>query len=72
VGIDSRLRRLEEQGRRCPECGLPPDGPREIAVINEEHPEESFDGDPEERCPRCGRSLYTVIRVVYSDEGEGA
>jgi hypothetical protein len=65
--IDSRLRRLEEQGGRCPECGLPPGGSfaGRIAVINEKHPDKSFDGDPNERCGRCGRSLYTVLRVVY-------
>ena len=69
--IDSRLRRLEEQGHRCPECGLTPDGSSagRIAVINEEHPDKSFDGNPDERCDRCGRSLYTVIRVVYGEQG---
>jgi hypothetical protein len=71
--IDSRLRRLEEHGGLCPDCGLPPDGPRNIAVIDEERPEESFEGDPHETCARCGRPLYTVLRVVYNDEeGEGA
>ncbi len=66
----SRLRRLE--GRNpCPECDLTPGGPGSIAVINEEHPDKSFDGDPDERCGRCGRSLYTVIRVVYEDEEGG-
>lgn len=67
--IEGRLRRLEGHGR-CPECGLTPDGPRRIAVINEEHPETSVAGDPDERCGRCGRNLYTGLRVVY--EGEGA
>jgi hypothetical protein len=65
--IEGRLRRLEGQGR-CPECGLAPGGPGHIAVINEEHPDKSFEGDPKERCGRCGRPLYTVIRVVYEEE----
>jgi hypothetical protein len=65
--IDSRLRRLEGRSR-CPACDLTPDGPGRIAVINEERPETSFDGDPDERCVRCGRFLYTVLRVVYEEE----
>jgi hypothetical protein len=65
--IDSRLRRLEERGGSCPECGLPPGGHGRIAVINEERPEKGFDGDPDERCSGCGRFLYTVLRVVYDD-----
>jgi hypothetical protein len=68
--IEGRIRRLEGRGR-CPECGLTPDGPGRIAVINEEHPDKSFDGAPAERCGRCGRPLYAVIRVVYGEEGEG-
>jgi hypothetical protein len=73
VGFSDRLRRLEGRGRGpCPECGLPPDGHRRIAVINEERPETSFDGDPDELCGRCGRLMWTLIRVVYGDEGEGA
>ena len=73
--IEGGPRRLEEPSRGgCPGCGLTPDGSGagRIAVINEGRPETSFDGDPAERCARCGRSLYTVIRVVYGDEeGEG-
>lgn len=73
--IDSRLRRLEEQGHRCPECGLAPDEPREMAVIYEEDPESSFRGDPYEACASCGQPLYTVINVVRDspagDEGGG-
>ena len=79
VSIESRLRRLEERrsAGRCPECGLPPGGHGYIVLIDEEHPEKSSDGDPNERCKRCGRLLYTVIEVVYGDrrdyeEGGGA
>ena len=69
--IKSRLRRLEESKHagRCPECGLAPHERRPPAVINEARPEMSFDGDPNERCGRCGHPLYTVMRVVYGDEG---
>jgi hypothetical protein len=68
----SRLKRLEERGGRCPECGLPPDGSGagRIVVIDETRSEGSFEGDPDERCGRCGRALYTVIRVVYEDAGD--
>jgi hypothetical protein len=71
--LESRLRRLEERrnGGLCLECNLPPDGPGYIVLIDEQHPEKSIEGDPEERCGRCGRSLYTVLRVVYEDAGEG-
>jgi DNA-directed RNA polymerase subunit RPC12/RpoP len=70
--IEGRLRRLEGQGARCPECGLTPDGPGRIAMLNEEYPYKSFDGDPDERCARCGRSMYDVIMVVYGEEGGGS
>jgi hypothetical protein len=69
--IDSRLQRLEGQGHRCPECGLAPHERRPPALINEEHPDKSFDGDPYERCPECGRPLYTVLNVVYEGEEGG-
>jgi hypothetical protein len=67
--IEGRLRRLEGcmQGGRCPECGLTPDGPGHIVLIDGERPERSFDGDPDERCSRCGRPLWCVIRLVYED-----
>jgi len=67
--IRGRLRRLEEQGRRgvCPECGLPPDGPGYIVLIDEEAPEKSFQGDPNERCESCGRHKYTMIHLVYDE-----
>jgi hypothetical protein len=70
VPLKGRLRRLEGRSR-CPACDLTPDGPRRIAVVNEEYPEQGFDGDPDQRCGRCGRSLYTVLRVVYGDEEGG-
>jgi hypothetical protein len=74
----SRLRRVEANARksptgRCPECGLPPDGTGRIVFTGEGAPGEGFQGDPEERCVRCGRFLYTVIMVVYDvAEGGGA
>jgi DNA-directed RNA polymerase subunit RPC12/RpoP len=77
VSVEGRLRRLEERshGGRCPECGLP-HGHGYMVMIDEERPEESFQGDPNERCARCSRSLYTVLRVVYDspevEEGGGA
>jgi hypothetical protein len=66
MGIESRLRRLEERSRAsvCPECGFPPDSRGIIVLIDEEHPEKRFQGDPDERCGLCGRLLYQVIRVV--------
>ena len=61
------------QGGRCPECGLPPDGPGYIVIIDGERPERSFDGDPDERCSRCGRYLWFVIEVVFDGaEGDGS
>jgi hypothetical protein len=67
-----RLRRLEGrmQGGCCPECDLPPDGPGRIALIDDGTPAEGFPDDPEERCERCGRPLWSVIRIVY-DAAEG-
>ena len=73
--IDSRIRRLEDEGRRggrCPECNLPPDGHGYIVLIDERHPEKSVQGDPAERCGRCGRLLYQVIRVVYDSPAREA
>ncbi|HET6662547.1 MAG TPA: hypothetical protein VFH16_21775 [Rubrobacter sp.] len=72
--IKGRLRRLEGsmQGGRCPECGLPPDGPGRIVLIDDGTPTEGFPDDPGERCERCERPLWCVIRLVYEEEGEGA
>jgi hypothetical protein len=75
VSIESRLRRLEERrsAGRCQECGLLPDGQGYIVLIDEKRPEESFDGDPDERCGRCGRYLWCVTKVVYDGaEGDGS
>ena len=69
--IDSRLRHLEGQGARCPECGLTPsEHGRPVAVYPDES-DRGFQGDTSERCGRCGRPLYTAIRVVYEDEEGG-
>ena len=72
--IKGRLRRLEGrmQEGRCPECGLSPDGPGRMVLIDDGTPAEGFPDDPEERCSRCGRPLWCVVRLVYSEEGEGA
>jgi hypothetical protein len=73
--IKGRLRRLEGrmQGGRCPECGLSPDGPGSIVLIDGGTPAEGFPDDPDERCERCGRPLWCVIRLVFDEEeGEGA
>jgi hypothetical protein len=72
--IKGRLRRLEGrmQGGRCPECGLPPDGPGRIVLIDDGTPAEGFPDDPGERCSRCDRPLWCVLRLVYEEEGEGA
>jgi len=73
--IKGRLRRLEERSRggRCQECGLSPDKPGRIVLIDDGTPAEGFPDDPEERCERCGRPLWCVIRIVYDDapRGEG-
>ncbi len=68
------LKRLEEHGRgRCPECGLPPDGPGGIALVDDGVPGEGFPDDPAERCGRCGRCgrpLWCVIQIVYDSAGD--
>ena len=80
ASIDSRLRRLEERSPAklgsCPECGLSPGARGYIVLIDEEHPERSFQGDPNERFASCDQALYTVIQVVYDSpaayEGGGS
>jgi hypothetical protein len=68
-----RLRRLERRGRgRCSECGLTSDGPGRIVLIDDGTPAEGFPEDPGERCSRCSRPLWCVLRLVYGEEGEGA
>ena len=69
--IDSRLKRLEESGGRCPECGLSAQERRPIAVVDPDDPGEGFEGDPYEACAACGEPLYVVLRVVYGDEEGG-
>ncbi len=69
--IKNRLRRIEEaaRGGACPECELRPDGPGYITY----HEDEGRPENADERCPRCGRHLWTVIRVVEvgADPTEG-
>ena len=77
MSFEGRLKRLEERGSGgiCHECGYAPDEGtrRPIAAVYPNEPEESFQGDPHERCPRCGQGLYVVINVVREGhEGEGA
>jgi hypothetical protein len=59
------------QGGRCRECGLSPDEPGRIALIDHDTPAEGFPDDPAERCERCDRLLWCVIRLVYDEEGRG-
>jgi hypothetical protein len=75
--LHRRLGKLEDSARsgpsgRCQECGLPPDGPGRIVVIDDGTPAEGFPDDPRERCSRCDHPLWCVIRLVYDEEGEGA
>ena len=72
MGIDNRLKRLEEQGRGgvCPECGFLPEDKGTIVLIDEGDPERSFKGDRDERCSRCGRRLYFVVEVAYGPPSE--
>ena len=70
-----RLRRLEERMRSggCDSSGLPPNGHGRIVLIDDGIACEGFLDDPEERCSRCGRALWCVLRVAYEDaEGSDA
>jgi hypothetical protein len=42
-----------------------------MVLIFDGTPAEGFPDDPEERCERCGRPLWCVIRIVYDDDAEG-
>jgi hypothetical protein len=48
VGFSRRtLRQLERRGRgSCQECGLPPDGPGRMVLIDDGTPAEGFPDDP--------------------------
>jgi hypothetical protein len=76
--IKGRLRRIESASRRfyrCPECGFAPDDAGRFVVVGEGSGEVD-EHDPEERCDRCGRWLWFVIKVGYDSsadaEGEGS
>jgi hypothetical protein len=63
--IVSRLRRLEERGDGCPECGLSAAARRPIAVVYPDDPDKGFEGDLYASCAACGEPLHVVLRVVY-------
>ena len=71
--LKGRLRRLEaaKSGGPCRECKLPPDGPGYVVLADgpdvQPLDREGRPVDPDERCPRCGRLLRFVIRVMYED-----
>jgi ribosomal protein L37E len=71
--IERRLTHLEEhiRGGLCQKCGLPPDGPGRIVLIDDGTPAEGFPDNPAERCARCGRHLWCVLQLIYDEEGEG-
>lgn len=58
MSIKDRIRRLEGKGG-CSECRNTP--PKiDVVYPDEDEPESEY-------CPRCGRSLGVIIRVVYED-----
>ena len=65
--IKSRLRRIEQRARggTCPECGLSGDSHGRIVISDPERPDRWFPDNPDERCPECGRPLWTIIQIVY-------
>lgn len=72
MSFEGRLTRAETATRKglggaCPECNLLPHGRGYIVLVDEGDPE-SFKGDPDERCSRCGRLLWCVIEIVYGDD----
>jgi hypothetical protein len=73
VGFNRRtLKRLEKRGLApCSACGLSPEEPGRIALIDDGTPAEGFPADSWECCERCGHPLWCVIRLVYDEEGEG-
>ncbi|MBA3492198.1 MAG: hypothetical protein H0T55_09020 [Rubrobacteraceae bacterium] len=65
---EARLDRLEASTKghgTCTGCGLSPDGPGRLVLVDDGSPGEGFPDDPDERCERCGRRLWCVIEVVY-------
>ena len=74
--LHRRLGKLEDSARSgpsgcCHECGLPPDGPGHIVLIDDGRPAEGFPDDPAERCSRCDHPLWCVINIIYGKEGGG-
>jgi hypothetical protein len=61
------LNRSSEHGRRLRSRAKPPNGHGRIVLTGEAAPGERFEGDPDERCTRCGRYLWCLIKVVYED-----
>jgi hypothetical protein len=65
MSLKERIRRLEDRGG-CLGCrNTPP-------VTHVVYPEDAVQDPEPERCPKCGRVLGVIIRVVYEGEGEGA
>ena len=74
MGFNRRtLKRLEKRGLApCPQCGgLSLEQPGRIVLKYEGTPAEGFPADPAERCSRCSRPLWTVVNIIYDEEGGG-